>query len=192
MNWNIYKSEREKVINPLCENLIKWNIGPHPAYRFEMRNLTKNHWKILCEMRSGHSQLNGQRKFGMVTKNCENNNCDNISIETTMHFIMDCDQYNEHRDILFSNIQDVYNQYRNIENTEDEIEEKKDNLKFIEIDKDDQLFFILFPFQNQLLNTEIREKKKIYNTLMGERLFVLQKLMFYIKQTDRFDIIYYN
>ncbi len=52
-------------------------------------------------------------------------------------------------------------------------EEKKDNPRFDDMDKK-TMEFILFLFQNQLINRKIsyREKKNIYNNLMGKRLYI--------------------
>ncbi len=188
--WNTYKYDRNEAENVLCKNLIDWNIGPHPAYRIEMRNINYGDWKRLCQLRSGHSNLNGQKKFGFQTKICENMYCNNNKIETTQHYLMECEEYTAIRNDLLEVSKGIYDEFRNIEIKEEEKEEKKDNLRFDETNSNEKLEFILFPFQKQLINREIREKKRIYNMLMGKRLFILDKLNYFVRKSDRFKIEY--
>ena len=130
----------------LSIKLIQWNIKYLIAYKLERDNLSLIEWKSMMGFRSDHIGLNGHKKFGHDTILFQQNECDKVTKETINHFIFDCNQYEDISEELTNKITEIYNNnYRR---------------SFSFCSRDDQLKFVLFPFQNEFYDKEILQSKQ--------------------------------
>eukprot|EP01084_Bolivina_argentea_P059957 109539_1 len=122
--------------------------------------------------------LNGQRKYGMVNTFCENINCIMV-VEDIIHYVFDCGNYDTERDRLMSNIEFIFNL--------DKIEEKEDEeIGFGDLVKVDKLKFILFPFEDELKDDDVKYDMIKIKRLVDKRISVLKEFCVYVETTNRF------
>ncbi len=170
-----FKNDNNKWINSLSRTLIDWNIKYHYSYKYEMKILTYNDYRLLNRFRDGHNRLNAQSKYNK-DKRCIQ--CTEGSLETTEHFVFHCIKYNEYRDTLLIDIDNIYFNYY--------------NNSFMDLDYDEKLKFILFPFQEELNKFEIKRDKQKKEQLLNLRMNILQSFTNYIINTQRFKDAYYR
>ena len=105
------EKQQDLIINKKISNFSFWfrnrefeNIR---IFKKEMKLLNKDEFGIIWRLRSGHCRLNWY-------KNCRidnniNGNCNYCnSKETVKHFLLDCNHWNEKRDDLLNNVENIY------------------------------------------------------------------------------------
>ena len=146
----------------------------------EQNNLNRYQWKFLCSFRSGHIDLNAQKKFGFDSKLC--NNCDTKENETLTHYIFDCTKYTDMRTILFDEILDFWES--------DEGSDIQREMKWDALSINLQLKFILCPYQSELYEENIRTNKEKRILLLNKRIEIIKVFVSFIQSTKRFKITY--
>ena len=171
---NIYNDNRDNKKNEiLTKNLVDWDIKYHWVYKFELKTLTRYQYKYIISFRTGHCDLNKQKKYGNEKKYCEFTLCINNYEEDINHFVFDCKKYNNLRRECFEYINQIY------------VENGINNFKYLENNK--KLNYILFPFQLWLNQENIKKNDLLKNKLMMSRINILKSFTGFIKKTKRFN-----
>ncbi len=177
--WNQEKVEKSKIgYLGLSKFLVDWNIGHSVAFKDERNKLDIHQWGIVCGFRHGHIELNGQRKYGVTNIFCDHNDCIMI-IEDIIHFVFDCGKYNYGREKLLNNVEIIYNMDREDEN--DDVE-----LDFMNLCDVDKLKFVLFAFEEELKEDEVKNDVAKMKRLIDKRILVLKEFCNYVELTERF------
>ncbi len=170
---NKLQIKKIKCINDsmLSRYLIEWEIKPSKIFLYEMNNITFTNWKILIGLRSGHNYLNDQRKYYKYghDHNCVMDNCNYK--ETTLHFLLLCDERNDTQQIMLDKICDIY---------------KEEQIDITNMQPKELLYHILFPFNEKLKDKKIREDKVKRKYYYNKRIQVLNELFEYCYNTERF------
>eukprot|EP01084_Bolivina_argentea_P064511 117639_1 len=167
-----YNKEKKKncMQNSLTKYLMKWNIGYNTIFKYESKKIRYKDFKLITQLRTGHNHLNSQRKWG-DDKLCTMDNC--VKDETLIHFLFEC-EYNNNKIGFIEDIQSVYG----------------NELNFKDLDTENKLKNVLFPYNEQILDKEIMkdsEKKKIY---FEKRLNILNILINFCINSGRFNELY--
>lgn len=181
-DWNKYKNKKlnekynksDNWNKTLIKNQINWNINYHYVYKYERNIISYPNYRILNGFRYGHNKLQAHSKW-KIKKNCDY--CNSNKLETIIHFIFECNSYNNIRILFINSINSIYYDYYN-----------KD---FNNISQNQQLYFILYPFQKELNNINIKNDKNKKKELINKRINTLNILLNYINNTNRFKDSYH-
>ena len=101
---------------------------------------------------------------------CFHNNCDQK--EDIYHYLFECTNYFKIREDLFDELNDIYNDCYDI--------------SFYELNKNEKLKFVLYPFQDEFKDKQIHSDDTYKKQLINLRIQVIKIIMNYIEQTERF------
>ena len=125
-----------------------------------MNNLNKNTWGILTKLRLGHGGLDGQKKWGVIDRNCLL--CNKNKINNAYHVLMECDKFGDKRSLLLKEVRLEY-------------------LDYIYDGYNLELFDLLFPFQNVI---DWDDNKDDYDKMIDKRIRILNSIVNFINDIN--------
>ncbi len=171
--WNELKKKKNniKFDESLTKYLIIFDINYNEVFKYEMKKLKGQCFKLLTQLRAGHNHLNGQRKWGNNNK-CYIENCEKK--ETLIHFLFECKHNYQIKMDLLNEIEQIY----------------QNKFKFINLSNIQKLNYILFPFNYELKQKDIKNNKAKKLQIYEKRLKILNLLYDYCIYSGRFDELF--
>ena len=157
--------------NFLIYNNIFWTI--HQFQRLEFKHFSYQQWIILNRFRSGHNNLNANKKYDVSTIYCLQSNCVLKSIETTEHFLLKCPQYSNIRISFLYQLNNLYNKHY-------------PSQQFMLLSIQEKLKFMFYPFEQILYQNQYNLDIKYFTEIWSDRIFCLKQFTQYIINTKRF------
>ena len=169
-----WEAEKEKMITAsnapepkksLSLHLAQWDIKKHWIYKKERMHLRWKDWAVLSKFRTGHSNLNDQRKYGRADNRCDE--CEHNAAETMTHFLFDCEGFSEPRREWMTAMR------RLLTAVEWQGWAAKSGTN--------KLRFVLFPYQRQLRGCKEEEKE----VLILKRIQIIREFAEFTRRTKR-------
>ena len=161
--------------------LLKWKISASMAYKEDRKGLRRFEWERLAALRSGHTTLNGEVKFGAQSKSCPHRQCRGAR-EDVIHFLLRCPKYAEGRKDM---IEEVDRLYRYLKVAMDAINGGNFVNAWNGAGDEGKLKALLFPVQKEIQKAALSCNNKALQRLLEHRKDVLGHLMDYISGTRR-------
>ncbi len=137
-----------------------------------MKKLIRKHWKFVSQLRSGHTALNGQKKYGFKTRNCiqckEKNDLE--VVKDVHHFVCDCKEYSAQRSTMEAECIIIDQKYCQL---------------FI-ANNNELLYNLLFPYQDDLMDTNINRDLTKKKMCLQSRIEILRVLCKFILGTNKY------